>query len=160
MIVFKSAARSAGYLVPIFIFPLYPLPVFAASAASGSQSWWEVLLLSVVQLALSVAVPVLSVLLARLLQRWGLKIEQEQIQILAQQAADYAEHQAERALKKDNKRTPGAEKMLLALTFAKGMAGQYGLKDKAIRELQKVIEASLTAKSLPPSQDSKEKGAA
>jgi len=125
-----------------------PTTTLAAKAALvvAGQAWWQTLLYTVIQLALAIFIPVLGVLVWSLLNRWGIKIEKEQVDKIAEQAADWAEHKAKVALKEDGKKTPGAEKMRLALDFAQQMANKYKLQEQAKDKLSKLIESAVAKK--------------
>ena len=124
----------------------FPLISFAATAEAAPQAWWQSLVYAVIQFALAILIPILGYLAIQVLQRYGIKLEQEQVDSIAKKAADFADQKARVALKVDGEKTPGADKMTLALGFAKTLAHQYNLKEKATGKLQDVIEAAVAKK--------------
>lgn len=120
-----------------FAAPAVPVEIVA------QQVWWQTLLSELLKVFVLIAVPVLTALIVILLKRGGMKIDSEQIEKLAGAAAGWAEQKALEALKDGKPKTSGADKMKLAIDFANGAVGQYGLKKKAIGKLQELIESHL-----------------
>lgn len=142
-------ARFFVFMMTFFMVSMTPLLALAEKAvakAAPQQAWWQALLVFVIEFALAVGVPVIVILITLLLRRWGINVEQDQVKNIAEQAADFAEKKAKAALKADGKKTPGAEKMLLALNFAKDLADQYKLSEKATKKMQGMIEAAVERK--------------
>ena len=150
--------RAIAFLITFF-FPAMLLAADATSkpttTATGEQAWWQVLLSTLLHVVFVIGVPVLVTVIYSLLKRWNIGIEREQIEKIAEQAANWAEHKAKAALKDGGKKTPGAEKMALALKFAKDLAEQYKLTDKASAKLKELIEASLEKKEVAEKKEKK-----
>jgi len=115
----------------------------AKAAEPEKQGWWQVALAELLNLFLVIFVPVLSTLIVTLLRRWKINVEFEQVNSIAVKAAGWAEQKALVALKEGMGKTPGGDKMKLALDFANGLADQYKLSAKATAKLQELIESSL-----------------
>lgn len=134
---------SAKLLLSIYAFlvgSLLPATVFAAD---DKQQWWGVLLAFLIKAFVAIAVPVLTATIVALANRWKLKLEHDKVQTIAAAAVGFAEQKALNALKDGKDKTPGAEKLKLALDFANGLAEQYKLKQKAADKLSDLIEAAL-----------------
>lgn len=127
---------------------LAPTLALAAELAA-KQTWWEHLLLTLIQIVLLIGLPTLVVLISKVLSRFNINVESEQLTKIAQQASNWAEHKAKIALKDSGEKTEGAQKMELALGFAKGMAEQYKLPEKAQAKMKDLIEAAVSEKEKP-----------
>lgn len=137
-----AAAPDAGAVaasLPAATAPTATTPTVAAD----QQVFWQVLLSELLKVFLVIFVPVLSTLVVSLLRRWKVNIEYQQVASIAEKAAGWAEHKALAALKEGKPKTPGAEKMKLALDFANGLAAQYKLPSKATTKLQELIESAI-----------------
>lgn len=125
-------------------------PTFALAAEiAAKQTWWEHLLLTLIQIVLLIGLPTLVVLISKVLSRFNINVESEQLTKIAQQASNWAEHKAKIVLKDSGEKTEGAQKMELALGFAKGMAEQYKLPEKAQAKMKDLIEAAVSEKEKP-----------
>lgn len=131
-----------------FFMLLAPTLALAAELAA-KQTWWEHLLLTLIQIVLLIGLPTLVVLISKVLSRFNINVESEQLTKIAQQASNWAEHKAKIALKDSGEKTEGAQKMELALGFAKGMAEQYKLPEKAQAKMKDLIEAAVSEKEKP-----------
>jgi len=114
-----------------------------ATRAAGEQAWWQALLVHVVEVAVAILTPVLGLLAVAIARRFKIKLEQEEVDRLAVKAMAYAEQKAKHALKAEAKKTSGAEKMDMALGFARSVARNHGLSEKATSKMRDVIEAKL-----------------
>lgn len=77
----------------------------------GTQSWWQALLYDVVfNFILPVFTPVILALLMWLLRKWGLKIEYERLEKVAEFGSNYAEQKGAEWLKEKGAKSPGAKK--------------------------------------------------
>jgi len=131
-------------LMPIMVAAQTTKP--AAPAQAAGQQWWQTLLVTVIEVALAIFIPVLGVLVYSLLNRWGISVEKEQVDKIATQAMQFADQKAKVLLKHEGKRTPGAEKAKIALDFAKKLADEYKLTEKARDALAYHIEAAVAKK--------------
>lgn len=68
-----------------------------------TQKWWQNLLVTVISTVLTIATPVLSLLLVILLRRWNIKVELDKVQHFAKAGKDYAEQFARNKLKEGKK---------------------------------------------------------
>lgn len=135
------------FLVFIIVMVVSSAVQAADPTQSAHQTWWQSLLSTLLDSFLVIAVPVLAAFATALLRRWGVKVEQEQVEKLAEQAAAFAEQKAKVALREGKPKTSGAEKMSMALDVGKKLAKQYKLSDKAIEGLEAMIEAKIATTS-------------
>lgn len=114
--------------------------------AGVSQEWWMPLLSNLIEIVLAIFIPVILTLVSTLLRRWNLKVEQEQLDKIATQVSDWAEHHADKALRKGKPKTSGAEKMDMALIAADELMKQFKVKERVKGSLQTIIESKLGEK--------------
>jgi len=152
--------RKFVLLMVLMITLLVSLVAQAADPAQAAhqQTWWQSFLSTLLDSFLVIAVPVIAAFVTALLRRWGIKVQQEQVEKLAEQAASFAEQKARVALREGKPKTSGAEKMSMALDVGKKLAKQYKLSDKAIEGLEALIEAKI-APTPTSGAKSAEKGA-
>jgi|GEM_PF-3745620 len=129
------------YLVAIMTVLLTASTAFAAEVVQ--QQWWQALIVDLMQIFVAIAVPVLSTLAVVLARRWKLNLEFDKVNAIALKAAGWAEQKAYKALKEGQPQTSSAEKLDMALEFAKELTTKYGLSAKATEKLQDLIEAGL-----------------
>lgn len=123
----------------------------AWAATDGTQVWWMLLLDHLLEAVVIIAVPVVSTLVVTLLNRWGLKVELEKIDAIVTKAVGFAEQKAKKALRDGLPRTASADKLDVALNFARDLSAKYKLSQKAIDKLSDLIEAKLgEEKQQPP----------
>lgn len=112
--------------------------------AADQQALWQSALSDFIQAVVAVATPVLVTLAVTLLHRWKLNIERKTIDDIAHQAVGWAEQKSLKALKEGSSKTPGAEKLDMALRFATELAEKSGVgKSKLIGSLEGLIESKL-----------------
>lgn len=132
----KLVATILSFLAALVV----PMLAFAAD----QQTLWQSALSDFIQAVVAVATPVLVTLAATLLHRWKISIERKTIDDIAHQAVGWAEQKALKALKEGAPKTPGAEKLDMALTFAAQMAEKAGVgKSKLVGTLEDLIESKL-----------------
>lgn len=133
-------------LAALVLAMLLPLAAHAAETAAVVQTWWQALLVNVVEVATAILIPVLGTLAVVVARRFGFKIEQDQAEKIAAQAVGYAEQKAKSALKDGNAKSTGAERMDMAVRFARQTAARYKLSSRATDKLSDLIEAELGKK--------------
>lgn len=133
-------------LLSMLLFPVLALAQAAASLpAQLQQEWWQALLAWLLPIVGSLATAVLSILVGALLRRWNINIQQELIDKAVGTGVNYAEGKALAHLNAGAPKTPGAEKMGMALEVAGKLLEQYKLKRLAETKLKELIEAKVGA---------------
>ena len=95
-----------------------------------TQEWWQLALSELIKLIFLVLGTAATGFVLVLSRKYKFGLEREQIADIVGKATSFAEQKAIKAAKLDGKPTAAAEKMDIALSFAKSMALKYKLKDK------------------------------
>lgn len=135
--------RNTTLLVTTAVLLLAPLSAVAQQAAETQQDWWQSLLVLALQTAAAILTPVIGVLITLLLRRWGIQVQQKQVDAIVTQAVGFAEQKAKVALKDGAPKTPGAQKLQVALDIAQALMTQFKVKEMAKDKLVALIEAKL-----------------
>lgn len=118
-----------------------PVEVKAEEKTEDMQSWWQHLLITLISIFGTIAVPVLSTLAILLLKRWNIKVEYDKAEWVANKAKDYAEQKARVALK-DGK--PLNAEGIKKVALEKGRElGEGNLAPWVAKFLTDLIEAKL-----------------
>jgi len=117
----------------------------AATAVQPQQEWWQALLAWLLPIVGSIVTAVVGALLGALLRRWNISIQQELIDKAIGTGVNYAEGKAMARLNTGASKTPGSEKMTMALEVAGKLIEQYKLKQLAEVKLKELIEAKVGA---------------
>jgi len=156
--------RSSFNLFSAFLFTLVAvlmIPLLALAQANpttivpATQEWWQVLVSALINLFITFAIPIIVIVLYRISERYKIGIEQDQIDKIVTTAAGWAEEKASQALNKNGKKTPGAEKLDMAVTFALQLAKQFKLQEKATKGIDDLITAKLGQKKIEATKETK-----
>jgi len=127
------------------------------SVADQAQTWWMVLLDFLVQLSAPLVTMILGVLgtwvVRKLGRKWDAEKQEAVIRLTDNMIAAgvaFAEEQGRKALRKDNVKTEGADKMQSAVDFVRQQLDASGLPNIAEEELKKLIEARLQQERAKP----------
>lgn len=146
--------------------PCPPCPPVDVSVALSeqAQTWWMVLLDALVQLAAPFVAVAITALASVGLKRWFAKLEREgrKIDVETQEAilraldglvrggVSFAEEQARKALRYNEVKTEGADKMQLAVDFVMGNLDESQLLRIGREELERLIESRLAQERAAP----------
>lgn len=106
-----------------------------------TQKWWQNLLVTVISTVLTIATPVLSLLLVILLRRWNIKVELDKVKAFAEAGKNYAEQYARNKLK-EGKALDAPEVAKIALEKGRELS-QGKLAPWAAAKLTDWIEAKV-----------------
>ena len=134
---YSSAQDSA--LQPDASVAVSAAPAVSAQGDSG-QKWWQNLLVTIITAMLTVATPIITVLIMALIKKWNLKIEQDKIDWVLEKAKGYAEQYAKNKLK-DGQPVTGPEVAKVAVEYGSKLAAMYS--PKLADYLAELIEAKL-----------------
>lgn len=125
-----------------FVALLIPFAVYAQAVAPtvDTQMWWQNLLVLIITSVVTIATPIISVLIMVLVKKWNLKIEQEKVDWIVTKAVGYGEQYAKNKLK-DGKLVEGPEIAKVALEYGTKLGAMYAPKLGSY--LAELIEAKL-----------------
>lgn len=123
------------------IFAMFPVVALAETVVE-TQQWWQNLLVQIISFVAAVAAPVLSVLAVSLLRKWGVQMDREKLEWIAEKAIGYGEQKAKSALKHGSP-LEGPEVLKLALVQADIMVKTFKADKKLALYLEGLIEAAL-----------------
>lgn len=119
-----------------------------ATTGEGTQSWWEAGLAELMKLVFVILGIMAMALVRVLMKKFGFEEQSAKVNDLLTKAIGYAEQKALKASKlEEGKKTSGAEKMELAVNFAKNMAKEYNLPDKGTDWWEDKLESWLGTKN-------------
>jgi hypothetical protein len=114
----------------------------AVTETQDTQKWWQGVLVTVIEAAIAIVTPVLSVLIMLLIRKWKLKIEQDKVDWILSKAVGAGEQYVKGKLK-DGKPVDGPEAARIALELGNKLLEQYKLPSKLGTYLSELIEAKL-----------------
>lgn len=127
------------------------------SVAGESQQWWMVLLDFFVQLSAPLITAILGILGAfvvrKLTKKWDAEKQEALLRLVdgfVVSGVAFAEEQARKALKVDDRKTDGAEKMQRAVDYVERQLSSSGIRDIAHDEIIDLIESRLHMERTKP----------
>jgi hypothetical protein len=127
-----------------------PCPPVTVSMEPVIQEWWEVLLSHLVEVVASLCMVILPILIRAAINRWTKKLDADK-QLAIQRLIDgilsgavaFAEEQAKKALDAGQEKTPSAQKLDTALSYARDQIVASGVGEVSREQLEKWLEARL-----------------
>lgn len=117
----------------------------AEAPKEDTQKWWQGLLVTVIEAAVAIVTPILSILLMVLIRKWNLKIEQEKVDWVLDKGIGHGEQLAKKALK-DGKPIDEPGIKSAAVEKSRELLKKYGLAKKFGDWIADGIEARLGQK--------------
>ena len=134
--------KALGIVLGVITTTLFSAIAYAAEAVGQTQTWWQNLLVTVITAVLTIAVPIISVLLMALVRKYNLKVEQSKIDWVLEKVTGYGEQWVKNKLK-DGSPVTGPEILKVSLEYGSKLLQKYNLADRFGDFLAEMIEAKL-----------------
>ena len=142
----KAVAPAAAETAPVVATETDEAKPAVVVATEEKQKLWQAIVYdAVVNVALPIFLPVLSLLLVWLLRKIGFKVDIETMDALAGRAASYSEHMAKKYLKENGTKSDAAKKEDWAWEFVEMIDSKFKLKAKLRDKLRGMLLSKIPA---------------